>query len=85
MCSDLFTKDLSRDVFNKHTMVYCSRDEYMKSEVRNIQVEEGDGHGDVPSWYLDESVRDGLVTQTVNPSSTQPPEAQDGLTNPNYN
>jgi hypothetical protein len=85
MCSDLFTKNLPRDVFEKHTMVYSSRNEYMKSEVGNIQVEEGDGHGDVPSWYLDESVRDGLVTQPVNPSSTQPPEAQDRLTNPNYN
>jgi hypothetical protein len=35
-----------------------------------------DGHGDVPSLYLDESVSDGLVTQLVNPSSTQPPEGQ---------
>jgi hypothetical protein len=85
MCSDLFTKNLPRDVFEKHTMVYCGRDEYMKSEVGNIQVEEGDRHGDVPSWYLDESVSDGLVTQLVNPSSTQPLEARDGLTNPNYN
>jgi hypothetical protein len=66
-------------------VVYCSRDEYMKSEVGNIQVEEGDGHGGVHSCYLDESVIDGLVTQPVNPSSTQPLEARDGLTNPNYN
>jgi hypothetical protein len=66
-------------------MAYCSHNEYMKSDVANIQVEEGDGHGDGPIWYLDESVRDGLVTQLVNPLSTQPPEAQDRLTNPNYN
>jgi hypothetical protein len=38
MCSDLFTKNLPRDVFKKHTMVYCGPDEYMKSEVGNIQV-----------------------------------------------
>jgi hypothetical protein len=63
-------------------MVYCGHNEYMKSEVRNIQVEKGDRHGDVPS--LDQSIRDELVTQLVNPLSTQPPEARDGLTNPNY-
>jgi hypothetical protein len=85
MCSDLFTKNLPQDVSKKHTMVYCGCYEYMKSAVRNIQVEECDRHCDVPNRYLDESVSDGLVTQPVNPLSTQPLEAQVGLTNPNYN
>jgi hypothetical protein len=44
MCSDLFTKNIPRDVFEKHTMVYCSQHEYMKNEVGKIQVEEGDGY-----------------------------------------
>jgi hypothetical protein len=66
-------------------MVYCGHNEYMKNEVGNIQVEEVDRHGDIPSWFFDESISDGLVTQPLNPLSTQPPEAQDRLTNPKCN
>jgi hypothetical protein len=56
MCSDLFTKNLPRQVYEKHTKVYVGDDEYMckqEKEFGNIQVEEGVGL--CPKWYMDDS------------------------------
>ena len=58
MCSDLFTKNLPRQVYEKHAKVYVGEDEYMLKEnelkeLGNIQVEEGVGHCYCPHWYLE--------------------------------
>jgi hypothetical protein len=58
MCSDLFTKNLQRQIFERHTKVYVGSDKYMlkeDTEVGNIQVEEGVRRGIIPPWYLDAS------------------------------
>jgi hypothetical protein len=58
MCSDLFTKNLPRQVYEKHAKVYVGEDEYMlkESELKelgSIQVEEGVGQRwNCPHWYL---------------------------------
>jgi ethanolamine ammonia-lyase large subunit len=59
MCSDLFTKNLPRQVYEKHAKIYVGDDEYMlkeeqeKNEVGNIQVEEGVRREMTPRWYSD--------------------------------
>jgi hypothetical protein len=59
MCSDLFTKNLPRQVYEKHAKIYVGDDEYMlkeekeKNEVGNIQVEEGVRREMTPCWYSD--------------------------------
>jgi hypothetical protein len=58
MTSDILTKNLSQDIFERHAKVFCGTDEYMKTknEVGNIQVDEDVGSHMTPTWYLDWSL-----------------------------
>jgi hypothetical protein len=56
MTSDLLTKNLPQEPFEKHTATFCGVDEYMtKTELGNLQVEEGVRGHMTPAWYMDVS------------------------------
>ena len=60
MSSDIFTKNLPQDSYNKHTTTYCGNDKYMNtSELGNVQAEEGVRCLSTPPWYLDISKMTG--------------------------
>jgi hypothetical protein len=43
--SDLFTKNLSGPIFEKHAAVYCGKDEYMNEEPKRDDNSQGEGVG----------------------------------------
>lgn len=55
MCSDLFTKNLPRQVFEKHSRIYVGQDEYMEDflDIGIIQLPEGARRVPTPTWYLE--------------------------------
>jgi len=62
MSSDIFTKNLPQEPYEKHTKTYCGMDEYMKtSELGNVQAEEGVRRLTTPAWYLDSFQHKGYV------------------------
>ena len=60
MSSDIFTKNLPQDSYDKHAATYCGKDKYMHTpELGNIQAEEGVRRLSTPPWYLDISKMTG--------------------------
>jgi hypothetical protein len=55
MCSNLFTKNLLRQLYEKHVTMKKLKKKKKKNEVGNIQVEEGVGLQFILLWYLDDS------------------------------